>query len=205
MCQVTHREPNMTEPSANQILINLVSGAQLQRYPNGVVAVDVVPIGHLQMTSGRAVACDPLVLVGAKAFVRPVPAGTYEVTLFIARFSSGDERVAAATLTFGNDLPTRWEHALCPGDDLAALKNGEFFGYGVDSGTGGFMDEVAAELLAKRFCDDQSYEDLIIDEMEHVYRHTRSWCCDFRRQAQTSRRSPRVSATVPTVMVGTDR
>ena len=74
--------------------------------------------------------------------------------LFIARFSSRDERVAAATLTFGDDVPTRWEHALCPGDDPANLNDGEFFGYGVDSGTGGLMDAVAAELLAKRLCDD---------------------------------------------------
>ena len=165
----------MTEPPANQTLINLVNARPPQRYPHGIIAVDVVPIGGLQITSGRVVACDPLFMAGAKAFVRRVPAGTYQVTLFIARFSSGDERVAAATLTFGNDAPTRWEHALCPGDDPADLNDGEFFGYGVDSGTGGFMDAVAAELLAKRLSDDESYADRIIDEMEQVYQPTRSW------------------------------
>ena len=36
--------------------------------------------------------------------------------------------------------PVRWEMAVWPGQDPTELEADQFFGYGVDSGTGSFLD-----------------------------------------------------------------
>ena len=47
-------------------------------------------------------------------------------------------------LRLSDEKPVRWEMALLPNQNIAALKGGEVFCYGVDSATGGFMDSEAA-------------------------------------------------------------
>ncbi|MFP7456231.1 DUF4241 domain-containing protein [Bacillus safensis] len=65
---------------------------------------------------------------------------------------SGDERVAYAMIKFTNELAIDWELATRIGQELNQLKEGEFFGYGVNTGMGCFMDAESALYL-------QAYED----------------------------------------------
>ena len=65
--------------------------------------------------------------------------------------------------------------ALTEGQDPAALEHDGYFGYGVDAGTGCFMDPVAGQLLAARMDREDEYFNAILDEMQRTYRHTRSW------------------------------
>ncbi len=51
-----------------------------------------------------------------------------------------DERVGFSRIRFSENKPTRWEIAVNKGQDVSKLKDDEIFGYGVDSGTGSFMD-----------------------------------------------------------------
>lgn len=112
--------------------------------------------GDLLVPSGRIVACDPLVMPGTPAFTREVRAGKYSVLLSVAELEN-DQRVAAAAVEFdvgGATAAERWDLALVPGQDPATLGPREFFGYGVDAGTGCFMDaQVAAALDAGEPCD----------------------------------------------------
>ena len=57
--------------------------------------------------------------------------------------------------------PVSWELAVIPGQDPATLKQGEIFGYGVDSGTGCFASAEAAEIVSDG--DFEAYSDRVSD------------------------------------------
>lgn len=135
-------------------------------------------LGLLQLPSGELVANDPLAFFETQPFLRRVPAGAYPVSIFVHHeLEYGDRRVALAAIYFSQARPVRWEMALtAPTQDVSTLEEEGFFGYGVDSGTGGFMDKRAAELLSAMEQDKQ--EQLLVDtlpeQMEHSYVHTYS-------------------------------
>ena len=141
----------------------------------GRVTLRLRDAGHLLVTSGRVVACDPFTSPETEPFTRVAPTGRHAVVLSVAHFEDGDQRVAGAMLRLGDGQPARWEMALLAAEELAELAEGEMFGYGVDSGTGCFMDEEAAQALARKMDEDESYSDELIDEMEKTYVHTWSW------------------------------
>lgn len=107
--------------------------------PDGAVALSALEIGKLGVPSGRIVACDPFICDRTEAFSRRVPTGKFPVQLAIAKLPN-DERVAFARILFADRPAVRWEMALRPGQTLKDLKPGYIHGYGVDTGTGAFMD-----------------------------------------------------------------
>jgi hypothetical protein len=139
----------------------------------------VVSVGTIELPTGRIVACDPLVCPETTAFTRTVPAGRYDVSLAISVEANGDERTAAALIRFGDAKVVRWELALLPGQELSALRDGEYFAYGVDAGLGCFMDVAAQELLLAELdrlgVDVNYFDDVLDDELEKTYKHTRNW------------------------------
>jgi len=140
----------------------------------GRVVLGLRPAGELTVTSGRIVACDPLVFSETEPFTRGVPAGTFPVTLSVAHFEDGDRRVAAALVRFRKGEAVSWELALRPGEEESELAEGEVFGYSVDSGTGCFMDEETARLVADNM-DDDELADALVAELERTYETTWSW------------------------------
>lgn len=131
-------------------------------------------IGDIKLVSGRLVACDPFVSCDA-AFTKPVPIGTFPLTLAIAGIGE-DERIGYAKITFAPGRIESWELAVVDGLDVSTLKKGEFFGYGVDSGTGGFMDaETLQAYETLRRTEGESFDQRLFAELDKTYRHTRSW------------------------------
>ncbi len=130
-------------------------------------------IADLVVVSGKVVGCDPFtVYEGVLPFDVEVAPGRYPVVLSIAHVEeNGDQRVAYAMLKLGEGEPVRWELATWPGKGLADLGEGEVFGYGVDAGTGSFMDEVAAQKLAQ----DEDLIDRLLDDSRENYVDTWSW------------------------------
>jgi len=59
------------------------------------------------------------------------------------------QRVAAARLTILEQPVVDWEQAVVPDQDLNSLGEDEFYGYGVDAGTGCFVDAAAVEPLGE--------------------------------------------------------
>ncbi|MFF4652256.1 DUF4241 domain-containing protein [Streptomyces sp. NPDC001380] len=122
----------------------------------GTVAVtDPVDLG---LPTGQVVACDPFTGFGPYGpgpFTVSVPPGRYPVVLSAVTVTGPGEaaperphrRVAGARLTVLDAPVARWELALTEGQDLAGLGEDEFFGYGVDAGTGCFVDASAVEAL----------------------------------------------------------
>ena len=120
--------------------------------------VTVTPPVELSLTSGRIVACDPFTGLGAYGgdpFTVGVPPGRYPVTAALVEITTPDDpdaepphrRVAAARLAVRDEPVAAWEQAVVPEQDLAALGEDEFYGYGVDAGTGCFVDADAVEPL----------------------------------------------------------
>lgn len=132
-------------------------------------------IGEIRLTSGKLVACDAFVSCETP-FSKSVPVGTFPLCVAIA--STGeDERIAFAKIVFAPGQIESWELATIEGEDASTLKKGEIFGYGVDSGTGAFMDVEALRIYeAQRIREGTKFDEQLFAELDKNYRHTRSWC-----------------------------
>lgn len=110
-------------------------------------------LGKLTLPSGQILASDPSYECFVVApFARRVRPGRYPVVLTCVGDGENPgphDRVAAAAILLRDELPTTWEHALCDGQKLIDLHPGQIYGYGVDGGTGCFVDaEIAGEFAA---------------------------------------------------------
>ena len=149
--------------------------------PQGdTVSLRYVSIGDITIPSGKVIACDGIVLEPDETgFATAVPPGRYPVILTIARFASnGDERVACATIRFNkfdDAQPLKWEPALRPGEDPATLEAESFFGYGVDSGTGCFIDSVGMKAIDAMLETDHAFFETTIAEMAKHKHTTWDW------------------------------
>lgn len=128
--------------------------------------------GQLILPSGRLVACDPIVGQDVEPFDIPLNRGCFEVVLTVAEFANGDQRVAFAAVRLGATRPAVWDMLTIGDQNLASLKANEIFGYPVDSGTGCFLDAIAARSLTKAVPD---FNDILIRELDKTYRHAWSW------------------------------
>ncbi|MCM2989143.1 DUF4241 domain-containing protein [Bacillus safensis] len=105
----------------------------------------------------------------------------YPILLVVKRLESGDERVAYAMIKFTNEQAIEWELATRPGQELNQLKEDEFFGYGVNTEMGCYMDDEAALYLQtyedKQYKEDNNfylYEEFA-EALEQNYKHTWDW------------------------------
>ncbi len=140
-------------------------------------------LGELHLPTGRIVASDPTVFFDEKPFVIQVEKGSYDVILSVARInqqfeqrSFEHERVAFAMIKFNEKRPIRWELALRENDDLSKEMDEKFFGYGVDSGTGCFMDVETQKILNDLLFDEEyKFFDFLHNQMQKNYVPTRDW------------------------------
>jgi hypothetical protein len=131
-------------------------------------------LGLLTVTSGRIVACDPLVFPGTEPFDVLFPAGTYPVHASVAHLE-GDERIAFARVQFADETPIDWQHVAQPGADFEKLEYDEYFGYAVDAGIGCFMDVDASRALIAKFNADEMYYEEVLDRMAEAGIDTCNW------------------------------
>lgn len=123
----------------NSNLLSSLYEGNTQRFLKEGQTIRRQELGELFLPTGSIVANDPLCLFETEPFERQVSPGSYPVTLHILQHNT-DQRVAFAELRFSASRPVRFEMALTKGQELSSLKEDEFWGYGVDSGTGAFMD-----------------------------------------------------------------
>ena len=151
---------------------------------NGMI--ELVEIGRLILPTGLIVACDPFSMLyeedvlpfeipskpqqvnlldaGSSSSPLQIKEGKYPVTLSVAKIeavsSTGPfthKKNACVMIQFTQAVPVTLEIALIQGQNAAHLIGSEFFGYGVDSGVGCFMDLEAARLLYQRIDADENY------------------------------------------------
>jgi hypothetical protein len=140
----------------------------------GRVSLERRDLGMLVVPTGKLIACDAfIVFPDMEPFQQTFPTGRYPVIVSIAHIASEhgeNQRVAYATLRFSDQQPAKWEMAVTPGQDVATLDQDEIYGYGVDTGTGCYMDTTAVPLVGSGNLNDQLYEAL-----RGSYVHTWSW------------------------------
>jgi len=114
--------------------------------------VEPCELGPVVLPTGKVVGCDPLV-PQATPFVDVVAPGRYRLRASVAVLSKdgleSQRRIAALHLVVADEPVADWTMALLPGQDVAALGDDDFFGYGVDAGTGTLADQVAIEALSQ--------------------------------------------------------
>ncbi|GAA2522871.1 DUF4241 domain-containing protein [Pilimelia columellifera] len=103
------------------------------------------------LPTGKVVGCDPLV-PHATPFVDSVVPGRYQLRAWVAVLhkdgSEWQRRITALQLVIADERAASWTMALLPDQDVTSLDEDDFFGYGVDSGTGTLADQVALEALS---------------------------------------------------------
>ncbi|MGW6913896.1 DUF4241 domain-containing protein [Kitasatospora sp. NPDC054939] len=131
------------------------AGARL-RDDDGIAEIQAPEVaGTLRLPTGEVIAADPgwvgRGLAGRdEPFTVTVPPGDYPV--LIARMNWAGEQwgeITAAKVEIRPDRPTAsWELALRPGEDVRLLGDDEFYGFGVDTGTGCFLDAAVLDAFA---------------------------------------------------------
>ncbi|REC49634.1 DUF4241 domain-containing protein [Chryseobacterium pennipullorum] len=94
-------------------------------------------VGKIYLSSGKLVACDPLITNDMLSFSTVFPKGEFSVLLHKERESNC---VAYAEIIFSASDITEWKLATTAGQHIKDLADEEVFGYPVESGMGCFMD-----------------------------------------------------------------
>jgi hypothetical protein len=124
-----------------------VGEADEKRYP-----VRTIRIGEVQISSGRVILADPFLMsTRDRPLTISVPPGRYPVDLAVADAGDSGQRVALARLLISDAPPVRWALAVTDEQDPATLTGDQIFGYGVDAGTGAFVDAAVPAWLADRY------------------------------------------------------
>ncbi len=145
----------------------------------GDVTFSTHQVGELVLTSGNLVACDPLSLSEIEPFAVNVTPGSYPVILSVARLhKSKERRVAYAMIRLSDRPAVKWDLATLPDEDLSTLEDGEIWGYGVDSGTGCFMDEDTAFLLLDLWEEDK-FEEAFAEKLFAEISKNSARTCEF--------------------------
>src|SRR5687768_16430184 len=125
------------------------------------VNLEEIPIGELHLPTGKIIASDPFFIDNRKPFKTKVSPGNYPVKLLMHKIGEDHYRVAFAKIQFADKPATHWTLALTENitdKEIEGLKQGEFFGYGVDAGLGCFTDletrAIFTEVMDKFFKDD---------------------------------------------------
>ncbi|MFC0343889.1 DUF4241 domain-containing protein [Epilithonimonas hispanica] len=107
--------------------------------------LETYEVGEIHISSGKIVASDALITPDKSAFNQEFPKGDFPVLIHKERNSNC---VAYTEIVFDkNQLAENWALALCDDQNLNDLKEGEIFGYPVESGMGSFMDKDAQYAL----------------------------------------------------------
>lgn len=120
-------------------------------------------IGKINIETGKIIACDPIVAKDALPFIYQFPTGQFTVALAMAK-TYNDERVAFSRILFSMAAVAKWELALEKGQEPLPLKDSATYCYGVDGGTGIFIDSVANREMTQLSQD--KWMDIFVGKME---------------------------------------
>ncbi|WP_181799134.1 DUF4241 domain-containing protein [Kitasatospora acidiphila] len=121
-------------------------------------------VTEIALPAGKLAVCDPSYLPNGtegEPLVIEVPPGVYPVQetgasyegeMFGDRFAARD--TFAVRLVVSQKPTACWTMAVPPGMDVRLLRDGQYFGFGVDSATGCFVDLAARTELGRRYMRD---------------------------------------------------
>ena len=114
---------------------------------------EIITFSKLTVKEGRLAVSDALVCfdMSVRPYTESVPVGEYDVKACIADFD-GSKRIAAVTVPFTDKPPASFAMALDGTEDpeeVANLKEDEFFGFGVDAGLAAIADTAALKAYSE--------------------------------------------------------
>ncbi|MFI8503320.1 DUF4241 domain-containing protein [Streptomyces sp. NPDC085524] len=114
------------------------------------------PAGLLHLPTGSLAARDPGVRIWGEddlGFTVTVPPGDYPVLVSTMRWEQEDwdGETPAAMVRILDEPTVGWELALMEGQDGRLLGEGQFYGFGVDTGTACFMDASGRDALPELY------------------------------------------------------
>ncbi|SEM15082.1 DUF4241 domain-containing protein [Streptacidiphilus jiangxiensis] len=139
-------QPAWAEPKGmrpGNLAALFTAGARLRSRDGDAEILEPEDAGLLHVPTGRIVAADPGTLSERnQPFTVAVSPGDHRVLIARMRWDEHPwSETPAAALVIRPEEPTvSWELALRPGQDVRMLGDDEFYGFGVDSGTGSFLD-----------------------------------------------------------------
>ncbi|PSK94972.1 DUF4241 domain-containing protein [Taibaiella chishuiensis] len=136
--------------------------------------METMPVGDIYLPTGKLVVRDPLVTLnaGATPYLTEAPKGTFPVTIAVVKSASWGDRYAAVKVTFTAEKPAVYREALVGMENLEGLKDGDFFGFGVDAGLGCIADVEALPYFDKFFEEQQienTYDDYFAGLFEQSF------------------------------------
>ncbi|MDR1395706.1 MAG: DUF4241 domain-containing protein [Deltaproteobacteria bacterium] len=98
--------------------------------------IDRLAIGSVSLPDGGIIVCDPFFLEDEdEPFFQYGPAGEFPVTLAVIKpVRDGCARYAAARVLFSDEEAVRYSLALSGSEDFEDFEDGDFFGFGVETG-----------------------------------------------------------------------
>lgn len=106
--------------------------------------IETFDAGKINLPTGKIVACDPLITSEMPEFQINFPTGEFTVLVHKERESNC---IAYVEICFNDNEIKNWKLATTSGQQIDELKEGEVFGYPVESGMGSFMDIETQECL----------------------------------------------------------
>lgn len=131
---------HLPSPNIHQIMTHIDNIKKLfsKNYVENPL-LETYEVGKIHISSGKIVASDPLISPDHPAFTQEFPKGDFPVLVHKERDSNC---IAYAEIVFDKEkLAENWALALCDNQDIKDLKDGEIYGYPVESGMGSFMDK----------------------------------------------------------------
>lgn len=139
------------------------SGSRLAGDGGVAVITEPRPAGRLRLPTGSVIAADPGTIdKHDEPFTVTVAPGEYPVLIADMHWEEGWSETPAVMLRILDKPTATWELALRPGQDARLLGEGEFYGFGVDTGTGAFLDASGRDTLAE-IADQRMQTDLFND------------------------------------------
>ncbi|NIF07575.1 DUF4241 domain-containing protein [Chryseobacterium sp. Tr-659] len=136
--------------------------------------MEVMEIGNVSLPSGKVIVRDPLAYLNAeeKPYFVEVPKGNFPVSIAVVKTEEWGDRYAAVKVEFTKERPVLYREALIGIENLEGVKEGEYFGFGVDTGLGCVTDQEVVPYVDKFISElnvDNIYDDYFAELFAKSY------------------------------------
>ena len=145
----------------------------------GIMEVDTLDIGEVNLPTGEILACDPLVEFGeAKTYIQKTPVGKFPVKIAVVLSEDYGDRYACVKVEFKKNKPVVYELAVTGNEEgMDEAKEDEYYGFGVDAGMGCVADKKSQDEYVKYWKKleeeegaDNPYDDIFEELLEESFK-----------------------------------
>lgn len=145
----------------------------------GIMEVDTLDIGEVNLPTGEILTCDPLVELGeAKTYIQKTPVGKFPVKICAVPSEDYGDRYACVKVEFNKNKPVVYELAVTGNEEeMDEAKEDEYYGFGVDAGMGCVTDKKSQDEYVKYWKKleeeegaDNPYDDIFEELLEESFK-----------------------------------